>query len=103
MGIHSRPSSGLAVVSVLMMFNLMNIKTLILLLSIDGSSRKLPINGRQHISPNGTLHIAKVNKKEDEGSYECEVQQESGLVAKTKVHLKVISKFLLIEMVLKIV
>lgn len=23
----------------------------------DGSQRKLPTNGRQHISPNGTLHI----------------------------------------------
>lgn len=25
--------------------------------TIDGSQRKLPTNGRQHISPNGTLHI----------------------------------------------
>lgn len=58
----------------------------------DGSSRKLPINGRQHISLNETLHISKVNKKEDEGSYECEILQESGLSVRTKIHLKVISK-----------
>lgn len=66
----------------------------------DGSSRKLPINGRQYISPNGTLHISKVNKKEDEGSFECEVQQENGPLAKARIHLKVISKFLIVKYII---
>ncbi|XP_075585762.1 uncharacterized protein LOC124494681 isoform X5 [Dermatophagoides farinae] len=59
----------------------------------DGSQRKLPTNGRQHISPNGTLHISKINKKEDEGTYECEVAFASNKesTSRTKLHLNVIT------------
>lgn len=62
------------------------------LLFLDGSQRKLPVNGRQHISENGTLHISKVNKKEDECFYECEISQDGGHSARTRIFLKVTSK-----------
>lgn len=40
------------------------------------------------------MNVSKINKKEDEGAYECEVEFSSnpGSTSQTKLHLNVISK-----------
>ena len=64
---------------------------------LEGANRKLPLNGRQHISSNGSLHLSKLNPKEDEGSYECEVHQDGTTPVKSKFFLNIQSKFFVLN------
>ncbi|XP_065334191.1 cell adhesion molecule Dscam2-like isoform X1 [Cloeon dipterum] len=56
----------------------------------EKGERKLPMNRRQHVFPNGTLLIENVQRTSDHGLYTCTVTNKQGLADSQSVSLSVI-------------
>ncbi|XP_073994425.1 cell adhesion molecule Dscam2-like isoform X3 [Rhodnius prolixus] len=59
-------------------------------ISWEKDGKRLPLNRRQRIYPNGTLHITNVEHEQDRGSYRCSVQNKQGKAASQVLHMSVI-------------
>ncbi|XP_064480158.1 cell adhesion molecule Dscam1-like [Ornithodoros turicata] len=55
----------------------------------EKDGRTLPGGHRQVVHPNGTLVVTEVNRKADEGTYQCVVGNERGDVARKTLHVHV--------------
>ena len=55
-------------------------------------TRKLPLNRRQTVFANGTLHVDNVFRDEDQGEYRCQVHDQLGRQDEGRLHVRVLSK-----------
>jgi hypothetical protein len=61
-------------------------------LNCPSGDRKLPLNRRQHVFPNGTLLIENVQRAGDHGLYTCTATNKQHLAASQTVSLSVIGE-----------
>lgn len=62
---------------------------------MSSGDRKLPLNRRQHVFPNGTLLIENVQRAGDHGLYTCTATNKQHLAASQTVSLSVIGECVL--------